>query len=96
MRDAKLLQLTEVPLYYHDESQDGTVGCALTKTDVVRLDDSETWKIPYTDIESNKIVYEKKQVVVVIKTKSGELLPCFFAPTEGGERFRRHLLEQMP
>ena len=96
MRDAKLLKLTEIPLYYHDESVDGTKGCALTEKHLLRLDGSDSWKIPYTDIESSKTVYEKKQVVAVIKTKSGELLPCFFGPTEGGERFRRHLLEQMP
>lgn len=96
MRDAKLLKLTEVPLYYHDESQNGTKACAMTKEFVIRLDGSDTWQIPYTDIESSKTVYEKKQVVAVIKTKTGELLPCFFGPTEGGERFRRYLLEQMP
>ena len=95
LRDAKLLKLTEVPLYYHDESQNGTKACAMTKEYVIRLDGSDTWKIPYTDIESNKLVYEKKQVVSVMKTKTGELLPCFFAPTEGAERFRRYLLEQM-
>ena len=96
MRDAKLLELTEVPLYYHDETQDGTKACAMTTTDLVRLDGTDTWKIPYADIESTKVVYEKKQVVTVTKTKTGELLPCFFGPTEGGERFRRYLIEQLP
>jgi hypothetical protein len=96
MRDAKLLELTEVPLYYHDETQNGTKGCALSTKGLLRLDGNEHWMIPYSEIESSKVLYENKQVVTVIKTKSGELLPCFFGPTEGGERFRRYLLEQQP
>ena len=94
MRDAKLLGLTEVPLYYHDESQNGTQACALSETGLLRLDGSQAWSIPYSDIESTKIIYEKKRQVAVTKTLSGETLPCFFGPSEGSERFRRFLMEQ--
>ena len=96
MRDAKLLGLTEIPLYYHDESQNGTQACALSKTGLLRLEGSRAWSIPYSDIESTKIIYEKTRQVTVTKTISGETLPCFFGPTEGSERFRRFLLEQLP
>ena len=95
MRDAKLLELTEVPLYFHDESQNGTKGCALSQNGLLRLDNGQNWMLPYSEIESSKVLYEKNQVVTVIKTTSGELLPCFFGPTEGGEKFRRYLIEQI-
>lgn len=96
MRDAKLLALTEIPLYYHDESQNGTKGCALTKTHLKRIDGDQNWSIPYTEIESSKVVYENKQVVTVARTHSGELLPCFFGPTEGAERFKLYIEENLP
>ena len=38
MRDAGLLALIEVPLFYHDESSNGTVACALTESNILRLD----------------------------------------------------------
>jgi len=96
MRDAKLLALTEVPLYFHDESPNGTEACALSKTGLLRIDGSKSWNIPYSDIESTKIIYESTRQVTVTKTLSGEMLPCFFGPTEGSERFRRFLLERIP
>ncbi|MEC7984167.1 MAG: hypothetical protein VX278_03325 [Myxococcota bacterium] len=96
MRDAKLLSLTEVPLHYHDESQDGTKACAMSEDALLRLDNGKGWRIPYTDIKEIRAVYESKRHVAVIETASGETLPCFFRPTEGMERFKYYLAEKIP
>ena len=91
MRDAKLLALTEIPLFYHDESRDGTKACALSKDALLRVDGENAWKIPYSDIQDVRIIYENGREVAVSKTKTGEDLPCFFAPSEGSEKFRYEL-----
>ena len=91
MRDAKLLELTEIPLFYHDESQNGTKSCALSKDSLLRVDGDNAWKIPYSDIQSVKIIYENEREVAVSETKTGEDLPCFFGPSEGSEKFRFEL-----
>ena len=96
MRDAKLLKLTEVPLQYHDESHNGTKACAISSDALLRLDDGQGWRIPYTDIKEVRSIYESQRNVAVVETKSGETLPCFFRPTEGMERFTRQLMDQVP
>ena len=96
MRGANLLTLTEVPLQYHDESQDGTKACALSKDALLRLDDGQGWRIPYKDIKDVRSVYEAQKHIAVVETISGETLPCFFRPTEGMERFTRYLMEKTP
>ena len=37
MRDANLLKLTEIPLWYHDEGRSGTEACALSETALLRM-----------------------------------------------------------
>ena len=95
MRDAKLLHLTEVPKYYHDESGSGITACALNEEFVLRLDRGDGWKIPYTDIDTVTSHRDKKIEVAVVHTKSGETLSCLFAPGEGVGRFVRAVKEQL-
>ena len=87
MRDANLIQYTDVPLHFHDESSDGTRACAIIPDAVLRLDDGDTWKIPFSAIDGAKSFREGSQMVGVIATQDGETLPCFFEPGEGVERF---------
>ena len=96
MRDVKLLSLTEVPLQYHDESQNGSKVCAMSKDSLLRLENGKGWRIPYQDIKEVRSIYEAQKNIAIIETKSGETLPCFFRPTEGMERFTRKLIEKMP
>ncbi len=96
MRDAQLLALTEIPLQYHDESQDGTTACAMTSEALLRLDNGQGWRIPYQDIKGVRSIYEGSRNVAVIETNSGETLPCFFRPNEGMERFTHSLIEKVP
>jgi hypothetical protein len=89
MRDAKLLQLTEVPEWYHDESRNGTKACALNATSLLRLDGGNAWKIPYENLESVSGHQEDGVEVATIFTSNGEQLHCFFEQGEGVERFTR-------
>ena len=89
MRDAKLLELTEIPEVYHDESRNGITACALNDVAVLRVDRGEGWKIPYTDI-SKVTSHRKGDVeVAVVHIQGEETLSCIFAPGEGVGRFVR-------
>ena len=91
MRDAKLLKLTEVPLWYHDEGSSGTEACALNETSLLRVEGSEGWSIPYTAMESVRNFRQSETMVAVITTSDGEQLHCLFLPGEGVERFSKIL-----
>ena len=95
MRDAGLLELTEVPLYYHDESRGGTTACAMVDNALLRLDDGESWRVPYADIGSVDYHREEGTMVAVVTARNGETLPCFFEPGEGVERFVGRMREQL-
>jgi hypothetical protein len=89
MRDAKLLELTEIPEVYHDESRNGVTACALNDVYLLRLDRGKGWKVPYTDI-TNVTSHRKGEVeVAVIHINESETLSCIFAPGEGVGRFVR-------
>lgn len=91
MRDAKLLELTEVPEWYHDESRDGTTACALNKAALLRLDGDDAWTVPFTAIEKVKSQRDGSRMVAIVTTKDQENIFCFFEPGEGVERFTRVL-----
>lgn len=95
MRDAKLLKLTEVPLWYHDEGSSGTEACALNETALLRVEGGEGWSIPYTAMESVRSFRQDDTMVAVVKTTDGEQLHCLFLPGEGVERFTRRVEEKM-
>ena len=87
MRDVGLLELTEMPLHYHDESPDGTQACALTAEAVLRIEDGDGWKIPYTAIEKVKQTREDGDLFAKITTVDQQEFRCYFEPGEGVERF---------
>ena len=87
MRDVGLLELTEVPLHYHDESADGTKACALTAEAILRIEDEDGWKIPYSAIESVKQARDGGDLFAQIATVDGQMFQCYFEPGEGVERF---------
>ena len=87
MRDVGLLELTEMPLHYHDESADGTQACALTAEAVLRIEDGDGWKIPYTAIEKVKQTREDGDLFAKITTVDQQEFRCYFEPGEGVERF---------
>lgn len=89
MRDAKLLKLTEIPLWYHDEGSSGTEACALSETALLRIDGSDAWKVPYTAMESVRSFRQDETMVAVVTTNDGEQIHCLFLPGEGVERFTR-------
>lgn len=87
MRDAKLLEMTEIPLHYHDESKDGTTACAMSETAVLRLEDEKAWRIPYTAIKKVKQGREGGDLFATVSTIDEQSLRCYFEPGEGVERF---------
>jgi len=95
MRDAKLLKLTEIPLWYHDEGSSGTEACALNETSLLRVEGGEGWSIPYGAIESVRSFRESDTMVAVITTTDGEQLHCLFLPGEGVERFSKILRKKI-
>ena len=107
MRDAQVLEYTEVPLFYHDESNDGTSACALSKTHVLRVDDDQGWKVPIQVVQDIEIIREGEDIVTYLKLQNmdqspatekqakqqAEILPCYFKPGEGAERFKMYIRE---
>ena len=96
MRDAGLLELTEIPLHYHDEGSNGSTACAMADDAVLRLDGGDSWRMPYADIGSVDYHREEDMMVAIVKARNGEAIPCFFEPGEGVERFVARMREQLP
>ena len=95
MRDAKLLGLTEVPDFYHDESRSGDSACALTAEALLRLDNGESWKIPFSDIQSVSYSRDGDLEVATVLTVTEERLSCLFASGEGVTRFVREVRDRL-
>ncbi|MEL6344881.1 MAG: hypothetical protein AAFV53_17320 [Myxococcota bacterium] len=91
MRDAGLLELTEVPAAWHDEtmSGNGTEACALTQDAVLRVESPQGWAIGYERITDVKLIDQERLITVEIYSNTGEILRCFFNPKEGGDRLAR-------
>ncbi len=95
MRDAKVIDLTEIPLYYHDETNNGSSACAITEDALLRVEKGKGWKIPFADITSVEKIRDKKVIVIQSSTKSGEQLPCFFYPSEGDVLFLNEIRSRL-
>lgn len=95
MRDAKLLKLTEIPEWYHDEGSQGEEACAMNNDALLRLENEQAWKIPYTAMDSIESFRSGEVMVAVITTIDKEQIHCLFLPGEGVERFVRVLKEKI-
>lgn len=95
MRDAKLLELLETPLFYHDESRNGSQACAMTGDALLRVEDDNAWRIPFTAMESVKQIRDGGELYARVSTKDNQELNCYFEPGEGVERFVIFIKEQI-
>lgn len=93
MREAGLLDVDDVPLAWHDESErlDGTTACALMEDRLVRVADGVGQTLHYNAIA--EIAGEGDEQTGVIVTAQGTdpsgaatTISCAFRPTEGGTR----------
>lgn len=91
MRDAGLLQLTEIPEWYHDESSDGTQACALQPDALLRVHNGDAWRVPYSDMIISKSIRDQDIMVGIVELQGGDSIHCLFAPGEGVERFTREV-----
>ena len=93
MRDAGLLELTEVPAAWHDESPrfDGTTSCVLTLKGVGRVDNDQHWFAAWSEvIDVKPQPTENERVEIVVQTKT-DRFGCFFGQGEGADRFLRQI-----
>jgi len=93
MRDAKLLELTEVPAAWHDESPrfDGTTACVLTQTGAGRVDGAQHWFSSWEEIvDTTPSPTPDGRIAITIDT-TNEPFVCSFGPGEGAERFLRQI-----
>lgn len=94
MRDAGLLELTEAPLAWHDESaeRDGTVACAFTDDALIRVEAGQGSELAFASVEELEAVGEEYDGGVVITASgAGERITCTFREEEGGSRFLKQL-----
>ncbi len=96
MRDAGVLDLTEVPLAWHDESpmRDGTTVCALRPGEVVRVAEGTATQMGFGQISSVNITPGEPGYFQVIISGSPQDITCHFGATEGGDRFAQQLLQE--
>lgn len=93
MRDAYVLELTEVPVVWHDESSggDGTEACAMTADALVRVDGGQGFELPYSEIARVKTVQEGDFVIIETYKSDDSAIVCLFRQEEGGEKMARML-----
>ena len=93
MRDAELLELTEVPAAWHDESPrfDGTTACVLTQEGVGRVDGEKRWFALWEEVtDTTAVPTPEGQVAITIEVKQ-DSFACLFGQGEGAERFLRQI-----
>ena len=93
MREVGLLELTEVPAAWHDESPrfDGTTACVLTQEGVGRIEPDKHWFFAWTDIVNIDAESEGKQRLRINLHTATDSFGCGFGPNEGADRFLRQV-----
>lgn len=93
MVEAGVLPPGEVPEAWHDESLlgDGGRACALLQDAVVRVEDGQGLRVPFTDIQDVSLVEGPDGSEVVSVDGASTDLACLFRPGEGGGRFLRQI-----
>lgn len=93
MRSAGILDLTEVPAAWHDESSrfDGTTSCVLTLHGVGRVENEKHWFAKWEEIvEVTTVATETGRISVVTQTND-DTFSCSFGEGEGADRFLRQI-----
>lgn len=98
MRKAKVVEMTEVPLAWHDESamRDGTTACALMDDRLVRVADGAGATLAYAAISEIEEQEQERGGITVVARGTGPdggvvEVPCTFAFEEGGDKMARQL-----
>lgn len=93
MRDAGLLGPDELPLSWHDETDDfsGRTACAMTDRAVLRLEDGVGRRLSFEEMAEVEILAGASGEVVVMAAQQGEGLGCRFLKGQGGNRFLRQV-----
>lgn len=93
MRKLGLLELTEVPAAWHDESPgyDGTRACVIRSQSVGRIEDGRVSEIPWTEVSSTAVERTSDDTMSITVSGIDTALTCHFGPDEGAERFLRQV-----
>ena len=91
MRDVGLLQLTEVPSAWHDESPrfDGVTACLLTTERVGRITDGQALSLAWHQVRSTEVERTGEQQMTIHIIGDAMRFACHFGPNEGANRFLR-------
>jgi len=93
MRDAGVLDLTEVPKAWHDESpmRDGTEICALRAEGLVQVSQGTATQLSFARITPPTVTENQDGGVHVVATDGSASVTCRFGPKEGGISFFKQL-----
>lgn len=93
MRDAGLLSPDELPLSWHDETEDfsGRTACAMTERAVLRVEVGAGRSLAFEEMGEVEILAGASGEVVVIGALQGEGIGCRFRKGQGGNRFLRQV-----
>ena len=94
MRKARGVSVDEVPVAFHDESEDidGTVACAMMKDRLVKVTGETAVTLAYRDIVAVELVgNDAEGGEVRARTSTGLATACVFRRGEGVERMERQL-----
>ncbi len=97
LRQSGVVELTEVPLAYHDASprRDGTRACALMSDRLVQVIGETGTTLPYAEMTAVTGAEDAGSWTVSARGAQAEIT-CGFAPMEGGDRFLRQLRAEAP
>ena len=95
MWNAKVITIEDVPILYHDESNDGSTACALMQDSIVRVDEDKAWKIPYDKLIDGVSERDGRKTIIRAITNDEEQLPCYFDQSEGEAIFLTELRAQI-
>ena len=93
MRKAGLLDLTEVPAAWHDESIrfDGTTACVLTKNGAGRVEEGVGTFFTWIEITKTEVERTSDTTMSIVVHSDKSAFSCTFGPNEGAERFLRQI-----
>jgi hypothetical protein len=89
LRKAGVLDITTVPLAFHDESllMTGSTACAMLHDRIIRVEEEQGTQIFFAEITDVQV----DEAESVTLTGPEGSLRCHFGPGEGGTRFARQI-----